>query len=324
MTVPVIKVKDLVVEYRSSAGTIRAVDRLNLTILAGEVYALLGENGAGKTSTVEVIEGHRPRYSGAVQVLGIDPATSGVVRRELRDQIGIVLQTSGVEPEITPREALKLFSSAYRSPRPVSEVIELTDLRDFADQRIGTLSGGQRRRLDLAVAVIGRPKVLFLDEPTTGFDPSARRKAWDLISQLRVDGTTILLTTHYLDEAEYLADRVGMMSKGRMLVEGSPGDLQQAHGQSVMSVKISESDSLGQQELETGVELALNAIPHQASWMGHRLEITTSDTTGVLERLASWAASESLSLSDWSIERPSLEQVFLDLNADDDRGGADD
>ena len=247
-----------------------------------------------------------------------------MVRRELRDQIGIVLQTSGIEPEITPREALKLFSSAYRSPRPVSEVIELTDLRDFADQRIGTLSGGQRRRLDLAVAVIGRPKVLFLDEPTTGFDPSARRKAWDLIAQLRVDGTTILLTTHYLDEAEYLADRVGMMSKGRMLVEGSPGDLQQAHGQSVMSVKISESDSLGQQELETGVELALNAIPHQASWMGHRLEITTSDTTGVLERLASWAASESLSLSDWSIERPSLEQVFLDLNADDDRGGADD
>ena len=324
MTVPVIKVKDLVVEYRSSAGTIRAVDGLDLTVSSGEVYALLGENGAGKTSTVEVIEGHRPRASGAVEVLGIDPAASGAVRRELRDQIGIVLQTSGVEPEITAREALNLFGSAYRSPRPVSEVIELTDLRDFADQRIGTLSGGQRRRLDLAVAVIGRPKVLFLDEPTTGFDPSARRKAWDLISQLRVDGTTILLTTHYLDEAEYLADRVGVMSKGRMLIEGTPGDLQQAHGQSVMSVKISKSDSLDQQSLETGVQLALNAVPHQASWMGQRLEISTSDATGVLERLASWAASEGLSLSEWSIERPSLEQVFLDLNAGDARGGDDD
>ncbi len=324
MTVPVIKVRDLVVEFRSSAGRLRAVDGLDLTISAGEVYALLGENGAGKTSTVEVIEGHRPRHSGAVEVLGIDPAAPGAMRRELRDQIGIVLQTSGVEPEITPREALNLFGSAYRSPRPVSEVIELTDLRDFADQRIGTLSGGQRRRLDLAVAVIGRPKVLFLDEPTTGFDPSARRKAWELISQLRVDGTTILLTTHYLDEAEYLADRVGVMSKGRMLVEGTPGDLQQAHGQSVMSVKISESGSLGQQDLERGVELALSSVPHHVMWMGQRLEITTSDTTGVLERLASWAASEGVLLSDWSIERPSLEQVFLDLNADDDRGGGDD
>lgn len=324
MTGPVIKVRDLVVEYRSPTGPLRAVDGLDLTISAGEVYALLGENGAGKTSTVEVIEGHRPRHSGDVEVLGIDPAASGAVRRELRDQIGIVLQTSGVEPEITPREALNLFSSTYRAPRSVREVIELTDLRDFADQRIGTLSGGQRRRLDLAVAVIGRPKVLFLDEPTTGFDPSARRKAWDLISNLRVDGTTILLTTHYLDEAEYLADRVGVMSKGRMLVEGTPGDLQQAHGQSVMSVKISETGSMGQQEIEHGVALALHAIPHHVTWIGQRLEITTSDTTRVLERLASWAASAGLVLSDWSIERPSLEQVFLDLNTNDDRGDSGD
>lgn len=323
MTTPAIKVRDLVVEYRSSKGTVRAVDGLDLEIALGEVYALLGENGAGKTSTVEVIEGHRRRQSGRVEVLGVDPAATGRERRELRDQIGIVLQTSGIEPEITPREALRLFGSTYREPLPIDEVIELVDLREFVDQRVGTLSGGQRRRLDLAVAVIGRPKVLFLDEPTTGFDPSARRKAWELISTLRAGGTTILLTTHYLEEAEFLADRVGVIANGQMMVEGSPKDLQQAHGHSVMSVDVMESDRYIGEELRSSLSAALEEISHQLEWIGSRVQVTSADTTVVLERITTWAASSGVTLSEWSIERPSLEHVFLSLNSERDETRSD-
>lgn len=322
MTTSVIKVSGLVVEYQSSKGTVRAVDGLDLHIAAGEVYALLGENGAGKTSTVEVIEGHRRRRSGQVEVLGIDPASTGRDRRELRDQIGIVLQASGIEPEVTAREALILFRSSYRNPRSIDEVVELVNLREFVDQRVATLSGGQRRRLDLAVAVIGRPKVLFLDEPTTGFDPSARRRAWDLISTLRAGGTTILLTTHYLEEAEFLADRVGVISRGRMLIEGAPRDLQRAHGQGVMSVDVLGADSGGDEDLRAGVSQALAGVVQEVEWIGSRVQVTSSDTTGALERLTMWAAASGVTLSEWSIERPSLEQVFLKLNSDETEGGS--
>lgn len=320
MTKSVIEVSDLVVEYQSSKGSVRAVDGLDLHIAAGEVYALLGENGAGKTSTVEVIEGHRRRLSGQVKVLGIDPAATGRDRRELRDQIGIVLQASGIEPEITAREALTLFRSPYRNPRTIDEVVELVDLREFVDQRVSTLSGGQRRRLDLAVAVIGRPKVLFLDEPTTGFDPSARRRAWDLISTLRAGGTTILLTTHYLEEAEFLADRVGVISRGRMLIEGSPRDLQQAHGQRVMSVDIVGGGSGVDEDLQAGLSQALAGVAEEIEWIGSRVHVTSSDTDGALERLTKWAAASGVILNEWSIERPSLEQVFLKVNSDEIEG----
>lgn len=322
MTTSVIEVSDLVVEYQSSKGSVRAVDGLDLHIAAGEVYALLGENGAGKTSTVEVIEGHRRRLSGQVKVLGIDPAATGRDRRELRDQIGIVLQASGIEPEITAREALTLFRSPYRNPRTIDEVVELVDLREFVDQRVSTLSGGQRRRLDLAVAVIGRPKVLFLDEPTTGFDPSARRRAWDLISTLRAGGTTILLTTHYLEEAEFLADRVGVISRGRMLIEGSPRDLQQAHGQRVMSVDIVGGGSGVDEDLQAGLSQALAGVAEEIEWIGSRVHVTSSDTDGALERLTKWAAASGVILNEWSIERPSLEQVFLKVNSDEIEGGS--
>lgn len=320
MTTSVIEVSDLVVEYQSSKGSVRAVDGLDLHIAAGEVYALLGENGAGKTSTVEVIEGHRRRLSGQVKVLGIDPAATGRDRRELRDQIGIVLQASGIEPEITAREALTLFRSPYRNPRTIDEVVELVDLREFVDQRVSTLSGGQRRRLDLAVAVIGRPKVLFLDEPTTGFDPSARRRAWDLISTLRAGGTTILLTTHYLEEAEFLADRVGVISRGRMLIEGSPRDLQQAHGQRVMSVDIVGGGSGVDEDLQAGLSQALAGVAEEIEWIGSRVHVTSSDTNAALERLTKWAAASGVILNEWSIERPSLEQVFLKVNSDEIEG----
>ena len=322
MTKSVIEVSDLVVEYQSSKGSVRAVEGLDLHIAAGEVYALLGENGAGKTSTVEVIEGHRRRLSGQVKVLGIDPAATGRDRRELRDQIGIVLQASGIEPEITAREALTLFRSPYRNPRTIDEVVELVDLREFVDQRVSTLSGGQRRRLDLAVAVIGRPKVLFLDEPTTGFDPSARRRAWDLISTLRAGGTTILLTTHYLEEAEFLADRVGVISRGRMLIEGSPRDLQQAHGQRVMSVDIVGGGSGVDEDLQAGLSQALAGVAEEIEWIGSRVHVTSSDTDGALERLTKWAAASGVILNEWSIERPSLEQVFLKVNSDEIEGGS--
>jgi len=320
MTTSVIEVSDLVVEYQSSKGSVRAVDGLDLHIAAGEVYALLGENGAGKTSTVEVIEGHRRRLSGQVKVLGIDPAATGRDRRELRDQIGIVLQASGIEPEITAREALTLFRSPYRNPRTIDEVVELVDLREFVDQRVSTLSGGQRRRLDLAVAVIGRPKVLFLDEPTTGFDPSARRRAWDLISTLRAGGTTILLTTHYLEEAEFLADRVGVISRGRMLIEGAPRDLQQAHGQRVMSVDIVGGGSGVDEDLQAGLSQALAGVAEEIEWIGSRVHVTSSDTNAALERLTKWAAASGVILNEWSIERPSLEQVFLKVNSDEIEG----
>lgn len=320
MTTSVVEVSDLVVEYQSSKGSVRAVDGLDLHIAAGEVYALLGENGAGKTSTVEVIEGHRRRLSGQVKVLGIDPAATGRDRRELRDQIGIVLQASGIEPEITAREALTLFRSPYRNPRTIDEVVELVDLREFVDQRVSTLSGGQRRRLDLAVAVIGRPKVLFLDEPTTGFDPSARRRAWDLISMLRAGGTTILLTTHYLEEAEFLADRVGVISLGRMLIEGAPQDLQQAHGQRVMSVDIVVGGSGVDEDLQAGLSQALAGVAEEIEWIGSRVHVTSSDTNAALERLTKWAAASGVILNEWSIERPSLEQVFLKINSDEIEG----
>lgn len=269
-----------------------------------------------------MLEGHRSRVAGQVEILGIDPTAGGSRRRELRDQIGIVLQTSGIEPEITPREALMLFGAVYRNPYSLSDVVERVGLDDFVDQRVGSLSGGQRRRLDLAVAVIGRPRVLFLDEPTTGFDPSARRNAWELVRSLHADGTTILLTTHYLEEAEFLADRVGVISRGEMLVEGPPRELQQAHGRSVMSVEIAGAGSLS--DVEASVAAVLDGISSTLAWQGTRLLITTEETTKVLERITRWALSTGADLSEWSIERPSLEQVFLELNADIDREGDDD
>jgi len=313
MSRPVIEVAGLVVEYRggrgADTGTVRAVDGLDLEIRAGEVYALLGENGAGKTSTIEVLEGHRRRTAGRVRVLGHDPALRGRSGREWRDRIGVVLQSSGVEPELTVGGAVALFAGVYRRPRPVTEALELVGLGDRAEVRIGALSGGQRRRLDLAVAIVGRPEVLFLDEPTTGFDPSARRRAWAVIEGLCSDGTTVVLTTHYLDEAEHLADRVGIMSAGRLVLEGTPAELQRRSGTSRVSVEV-----VGAVSLSVGdVAAVLGGMCAAVEVVGSRITVVTAEVTEVLGRLTAWAGRAEVALGDWSVERPSLEQVFIDL-----------
>lgn len=308
---PVIEVAGLVVEYPaprgSSGGAVRAVDGLDLEVRAGEVYALLGENGAGKTSTIEVLEGHRRRTAGDVRVLGHDPAERGRAGRDLRDRIGVVLQSSGVEPELTVGEAVELFGSAYRRPRTVVEALDLVGLADRAGVRIGALSGGQRRRLDLALGVVGRPEVLFLDEPTTGFDPSARRRAWDVIEGLCSEGTTVVLTTHYLDEAEHLADRVGIMAGGRLVVEGTPAELQRRSGSSRVAVDVS-----GDVTVES-VTVLLDGLVATVDIDRGRLVVVTAEVTAVLGRLTSWADTSGITLGEWSVERPSLEQVFIEL-----------
>ncbi len=296
-----ITVENLVVEY----GDLRAVDRLDLDIASGEVYALLGENGAGKTSTIEVLEGLRTRTSGSVRVLGHDPADAS---RDLRDRIGIVLQSTGVERQITVAEAVALYGAVYRRPRPVGEVLELVGLGDRAEARCGTLSGGQRRRLDLALGIVGSPELLFLDEPTTGFDPSARRRAWELVDALRSDGMTVVLTTHYLDEAEHLADRVGVMSAGRLIVEGTPADLQRRSGRTLVSFRCGG----GEDELAAATRLA-ETLGNRVRLGDGRIELLTAEVTAALHALTSWAVEQRVDIDSWSVAQPSLEQVFLDL-----------
>lgn len=215
---PAIKVDGL----RKSYGALTVVKDLSLTIEPGEIFAILGPNGAGKTTTVEILEGFRTADSGSVSVLDTDPAIKGSEALAWRNRIGIVLQSSNDTLELTPREALSHFAAYYSNPRDVEEVIALVGLEEKADDRARTLSGGQRRRLDVGLGIIGRPELLFLDEPTTGFDPEARRAFWVLIRKLKEEGTTILLTTHYLDEAEALADRVAVMNHGEIIEVSTP------------------------------------------------------------------------------------------------------
>ncbi len=294
-----IAVRDLVKHY----GDVCAVDGVSFDVAEGEVYALLGENGAGKSTTVEIIEGHRTRTSGSVEVLGTDP---GHAAREFRDRIGIVLQRSGVEDELTVAEAVDVYGACYRRRRDTAEVIELVDLTSQADRRIGALSGGQRRRLDLALGIVGRPALLFLDEPTTGFDPAARRNAWGLVRQLCSGGTTVLLTTHYLDEAEHLADRVGVLSSGRLVAEGTPSDLV---GGGATRVGFVLPDGVSVQDLGS-------VVPAEVALVGDRVEFTTAAPTAAVHALTGWALERNLELVGLTVERPSLEDVFLAMAAD--------
>jgi ABC-2 type transport system ATP-binding protein len=277
----------VVEELRKSYGQHEAVRGISFHINEGEVFGLLGPNGAGKTTTVEILEGYRERDSGRVDVLGFDPARAETAYRE---RIGVVLQQSQLWSNLTVRETHRLFAGYYREPRDVDEVIELIGLGPKRDERVKTLSGGQKRRLDLGVALVGDPDLVFLDEPTTGFDPAARRAAWEMIRSLRSLGKTILLTTHYLDEAEQLADRVAVLREGRIVREGTPAELT---GNAT----------------ETEVRYRRN---------GQEVVIRTTEPTKLLHDLTQEALAEGRELDGLTVRRPTLEDVYLALTGDVD------
>ena len=292
-------------DLRKTYGDLAAVDGVSFEIAEGEVYALLGHNGAGKSTTVEILEGHRTRTSGEVSVLGMDP---GSADREFFDRIGIVLQTAGVETEFTVREAIELYGSVYRRRRDTAEVLDLVGLDAKADARIGTLSGGQKRRVDLALGIVGHPDLVFLDEPTTGFDPAARRKSWDLIRGLCELGTTVLLTTHYLDEAEHLAGRVGVLARGRLVAEGTPDELISGLADTIVSCSVPFDRVAAVAEL----------LPPGARIDGDAVEFVSADPTVDLHRLTTWALDNDVELRGLLVQRPSLEDVFLGLAGEHD------
>jgi ABC-2 type transport system ATP-binding protein len=275
---PAIEVHELHKRY----GDVEAVRGLSFRVERGEVVGLLGPNGAGKTTTVEILEGYRDRTGGEVSVLGYDPATAPL---DLRRRVGIVLQSAGFYPRVTVAEALRHFAGYYPAPRDPADTIALVGLESSADVRVNRLSGGQQRRLDLALALVGDPELVFLDEPTTGFDPAARRTAWDVVRRLRELGKTVLLTTHYLDEAQVLSDRVAIVKDGRIVAEGAPRELVGAK--------------------------ALYRVTYELN--GRQAEHETDDPTTLLHRLTSEALERGERLENLHVTRPSLEEVYLDL-----------
>ncbi|MEV4264241.1 ABC transporter ATP-binding protein [Kribbella sp. NPDC049584] len=296
---PVVSVRGLVKRY----GSHEAVAGIDFEVLRGEIFACLGPNGAGKTTTVEILEGFLERTAGEVSVLGHDPATAGGTWRE---RVGIVLQESEPEPGLTVRESLAMYAGLYRAPRDIDETIDLVGLTDRTGALATRLSGGQRRRLDFALALIGDPELIFLDEPTTGFDPSARRAAWDVVAGLRELGKTVFLTTHYMDEAEYLADRIMVSSAGRIVAEGIPQTLG------------------GRDKLTTAIRFTLPGYVDVRDLPSALYRLTEPGAGGStvvhsdsplehLQLLGNWALGRGFDLPDLDVHRPSLEEVYLSL-----------
>jgi len=281
---PAIEVSDL----RKSYGSVEAVRGISFAVERGEVFGLLGPNGAGKTTTVEILEGYRDRSAGEARVLGQDPARG---ERALKQRVGIVLQSSGFYPRLTVQEAVAHVAKAYPAPRDPADTISQVGLQESADVRSNKLSGGQKRRLDLALALVGDPELVFLDEPTTGFDPAARRTAWSVVRTLRDLGKTVLLTTHYLDEAQALADRVAIVKDGHIVAEGPPGALSPS---------------------SAGYRVSYES-------QGRRVEHQTADPTDLLHRLTGDALARGERLDALEVARPTLEEVYLELTAEDDR-----
>ncbi len=294
----VLRVRGLQKRY----GAVHAVRSIDLDVRAGEIFAFLGPNGAGKTTTVEILEGYRSRDGGEVEVLGRDPRHAA---RAWRARIGVVLQTCAVQPELTVEELLRLYGSYYRKPLSVEETLDLVGLREERRRRAGGLSGGQRRRLDVGLALVGDPALLFLDEPTTGFDPAARRHTWEVIAGLRDLGKTVFLTTHYMDEAQALADRVAVIARGSIVAEGMPSGLG-GRDRAETTIGFVLPDGIAPAELPTLDEAAVSvAAP--------RVELRTTAPTQTLARLAGWASERGLELPELEARRPSLEEIYLQL-----------
>jgi ABC-2 type transport system ATP-binding protein len=296
----VIEVADLTKSY----GDVHAVRGVSFSVEQGECLAVLGPNGAGKTTTVEILEGYRTRDSGTVSVLGVDPARGG---SEYRQHLGIVLQECGVDPYLTVTEVLTMHAGYYRHPLAVADVIDIVGLGEKATARVKTLSGGQKRRLDVALGLIPDPDLLFLDEPTTGFDPTARRQAWGMITNLSQLGKTVLLTTHYMDEAQALADRVIVIAAGLIVAEGTPESIG------------GRADADAQVRFLLPAGVTIDQLPVAAQDAGDgAVVITTSTPTAILRTLTEWALEHGGELAQLAVTRPSLDDIYVELTASND------
>ena len=298
---------DLAIDVHSltkSYGDLEAVRGIDLQVATGEIFALLGPNGAGKTTTVEILEGHRDRSGGDVSVLGFDPANR---ERRFKERIGIVLQETGVERFLTVAEIVDRFRGYYPAPRPLDEIIEVVGLQEKRDERVKKLSGGQQRRLDVAIGLAGDPELLFLDEPTTGFDPSARRNAWEMVHNLQALGKTVFLTTHYMDEAQHLADRVAIIVGGKIVAEGPPGSLV---GGDATKTRI----SFARPDTSAPLPPQLAAVVEESH---DTALIQTHAPVADLHELTGWALANDVTLERLSVAQPTLEDVYLELTKQD-------